>query len=152
MKDIHSETIVLGSIGPVVLTSDNTPTAIDLRGHDGVEIVAGVGIQGVTFGTTNYVVLELSHSDDNETYSAVEDMDILGAEDEIVEGTTNYGILKTFFDTAHAAAATYRWGYIGGKRYLKFLINMVGTHSPGTPFHVAVVGQHPSVAPTVDQG
>lgn len=151
MKDVHSDMIVLGSIGPVSLSTDNTPAAIDLAGYDGVEIVAGLGIAGVTLSGTDHIVFELSHSDDNVIYSAVTDDDILGAEDSVVEGTSNYGVLKDF-DAPHAAATTHRWGYVGAKRFLKLLVNFIGTHGSATPVFAAVLGRHPHVSPTPDAG
>lgn len=139
-KDIHSDMAVADVFGPVALDADNTPAAIDLAGYGSAEIILGVGIGGITFDATNKVEFTLTHSDDNSTYTAVTDDDVLG-----VSGISS-GIIKSLV-AAHAAAAFYRFGYRGGKRYLKLLANFSGTHGAATPLSACVVKMHPRIAP-----
>lgn len=147
-KDIHSEMAVLDVLGPVSLEADNTPAAVDLKGYEAAEVVLGVGVGGVTFTTTNRIDFELSHSDDNVTYSRPVQADVLGAT--IADGTSGYSILKSLI-AAHSAAAKYRFGYVGGKRYLKFLANFGGTHTSNpTPLSVEVVAMRPAIAPVAN--
>lgn len=131
MKDIHSGMTLALVFGPVSLSADNTPAAIDLVGYDGVEIVLGVGVGGITFSGTNKIEFKLTHSDDDSTYSDVETADMLGVT--VASG----GIIKSLV-AAHAAAAVYRFGYRGGKRYLKLLAHFSGTHGTATPLFAAV--------------
>jgi hypothetical protein len=132
MKDIHSGMTVLDIFGPVALSADNTPATLDRRGYEGVELVLGVGIGGITFDATNKIEFTLTHSDDDTTYTNVTDADMLG-----VTGISG-GIIKSLV-AAHAAAAHYRYGYKGSKRYLKLLANFSGTHGAATPLDAHLV-------------
>ncbi|MGE4321932.1 MAG: hypothetical protein AB7E60_02760 [Sphingobium sp.] len=133
MKDIHSGLIALAAIGAAALDADNTPAAIDLIGYDAAEILLAIGIGGITFSGTNKIEFKLTHSDDNVTYTAVEADDVLGA-----ASVGTGGIIKAL-TAAHAAAAVYRFGYKGGKRYLKLLADFSGTHGTGTPIAAIVL-------------
>ena len=144
MRDIHSGNNVALAIGAVVLAADNTPAAIDLQGYSGAEIVISVGIGGITFSGTNKIEFVLTESDDDSTYNNVVDADMLG-----VSSITG-GIIKSLV-AAHAAASISRFGYIGGKRYLKVLADFSGTHGTGTPIAVNVIRGKPDSEPLADQ-
>lgn len=144
MKDIHSGLTVAVAIGNATLSADNTPVAIDLQGYDAAEIVLDIGIGGISFSGTNKIEFKLTHSDDDSTYTAVEQKDVLG----VTVGTG--GIIKAL-TSAHAAAAAYRAGYKGGKRYLKLLADFSGTHGTGTPIGALVLKGHGFNKPEADQ-
>lgn len=132
MKDLHSAITAAVLIGNATLAADNTPAAVDLRGYNAAEILLAIGIGGITFSGSNKVEFVLTHSDDDTTYSNVTDADMLG-----VTGISS-GIIKSL-TSAHAAAAVYRFGYKGGKRYLKLLADFSGTHGSGTPIAATVL-------------
>ncbi|MAY20309.1 MAG: hypothetical protein CL955_06795 [Erythrobacteraceae bacterium] len=140
MKDMHSGLSVAVAIAAAALDADNTPPAVDLLGYDAAEIVLAIGAGGITFNGTNKVEFVLTHSDDDSTYTAVDDDDMLG-----VSSITD-GIIKTL-NSAHASAAAYRFGYVGGKRYLKLLADFSGTHGTGTPIAATVIKGHGNVQP-----
>ncbi|WP_024844642.1 hypothetical protein [Paracoccus pantotrophus] len=71
MKDLHSSLSVAAAIDVATLTDDSTPVAIDLRGHDGAEIILAIGAGGITFTSTNRIEFILTHSDDDSSYEAV---------------------------------------------------------------------------------
>ncbi|MBL4757490.1 MAG: hypothetical protein JKY32_07585 [Rhizobiales bacterium] len=144
MKDMHSEMTAVAALGAAVLAADNTPVAIDLQGYNAAEILLNIGIGGITFDATNKVEFVLTHSDDNTTYTNVADADMLG-----VSGISN-GIIKSLV-AAHAAAAVYRSGYIGNKRYLKILANFSGTHGAGTPIAATVLKSEGHDSPQSNQ-
>lgn len=144
MKDMHSNVAVATLIGAATLAADNTPAAVDLLGFNSAEIVLAIGAGGITFSGTNKIEFKLTHSDDDSTYSAVTTDDMLGVT--VADG----GIIKSLV-AAHAAAASYRYGYKGGKRYLKLLADFSGTHATGTPVAATVVKGSPSVAPVAAQ-
>jgi hypothetical protein len=144
MKDLHSALAAVVAFGPVSLSADNTPAAIDLQGYNGCEILIGVGIGGITFDTSNKVEFKLTHSDDNSTYDAVEQDDVLG----VTVGSG--GIVKSLI-AAHAAAAVYRVGYVGNRRYLKVLADFTGTHGAATPLSVVVLKGEGYNQPEADQ-
>jgi 2C-methyl-D-erythritol 2,4-cyclodiphosphate synthase len=144
MHDLHSHTSVATLIGAAALAADNTPAAVDLRGFQSAEVVLAIGIGGITFSGTNKIEFVLTHSDDDSTYTAVTDADMLG-----VTGITS-GIIKSLI-AAHAAAASYRFGYKGNKRYLKLLADFSGTHGTATPLAAVVVRGDPELAPVAAQ-
>lgn len=145
MKDLHSSVLAVQAIGAAVLAADNTPSAIDRQGYGSAEIVLQVGVGGITFSGTNKIEFKLTHSDDDVTYEAVSAGDVLGA-DTVGEG----GIIKAL-KAAHAAEGVYRFGYKGGRRYLKLSADFSGTHGTGTPIAAVALLGHPEVAPVADQ-
>jgi len=132
MKDIHSAILAAVAIGNATLSADNTPASIDLLGYNAAEILLAIGVGGITFSGTNKIEFVLTHSDDDVTYTAVAQKDVLGGA--VADG----GIIKAL-TSAHAAAAVYRFGYKGGKRYLKLLADFSGTHGTGTPIAAIVL-------------
>jgi hypothetical protein len=132
MDDLYSGLTAAIAIGAATLAADNTPAAIDLQGYNSAVIVIEVGIGGITFSSSNKVEFVLTHSDDDSTYTTVTDADMLG-----VTGITG-GIIKSLV-AAHAAATVSRFGYKGGKRYLKLLADFSGTHGTGTPISALVI-------------
>lgn len=144
MQDIHSK-LFAAIAGIATLAADNTPAAIDLQGYSAAEVVLLIGIGGITFDSTNKIEFKLTHSDDDSTYTAVAVGDMLG-----LTSVGTGGIIKSL-TAAHAAAAAYRFGYKGGKRYLKLLADFSGTHGTGTPIGMAVLLGEPNVAPVAAQ-
>lgn len=144
MKDLHSGMSVATLIGAATLSADNTPAAVDLQGFDAAVIVLAIGVGGITFTGTNKIEFKLTHSDDDSSYSDVTTADMLGVT--VASG----GIIKSL-TSAHAAAASYRYGYRGSKRFVKLLADFGGTHATGTPIAATLVRGVPSVAPVAAQ-
>lgn len=145
MKDMHSGMIAALMFGPVVLTADNTPVAIDLQGYNAAEILLSIGVGGITFDATNKIEFKLTHSDDDVTYDAVAVSDVLGV------GAVGTGGTIKALTAAHAAAAAYRFGYKGGRRYLKLSADFSGTHGAGTPVAALVLKGHGFNNPQANQ-
>lgn len=145
MKDIHSGMKVFAAIAAATLDADNTPPAVDLQGYNAAEILLSIGAGGITFSGTNKVEFKLTHSDDDSTYTAVTAADMLG-----IDSVGTGGIIKTL-SAAHATAAAYRYGYVGGKRYLKLLADFSGTHGTGTPMAAVVLAGKAHTNPQADQ-
>jgi hypothetical protein len=144
MQDIHSDMTVVTAIGAAVLSADNTPSAIDLQGYDAAEIVLAIGVGGITFSGTNKIEFKLTHSDDDSTYTDVDTDDMLGVT------VASAGIIKAL-TAAHGTAASYRYGYKGGRRYLKLLADFSGTHGTGTPIAAMVIKGHGFNRPEANQ-
>lgn len=143
--DLKHNVKIVPALVPAVWDADNTPAAIDTLGFRGVTILTHVGIGGITFTTTDKVEFTLTHSDDNSTYAAVEEDDLLMPYGETM-GTG--GIIRSLI-AAKAAADTevHAVGYRGKKRYLKLLANFGGTHSSGTPMSASVILSKPDSRP-----
>lgn len=140
MRDIHHNLGIVEAIPPAVYSADNTPGAVDLLGFDAAEIAIQVGVGGITFTGTNKIEFVVTHSDDDVTYAAVTDEDLLG-----VTGVASGIVLA--LKTAHAAASVTRVGYVGDKRYLKLLADFGGTHGAGTPIAATVIKGHACTKP-----
>ncbi|RIA37481.1 hypothetical protein DFR49_3366 [Hephaestia caeni] len=145
MKDIHSGMALVSVIGAAVVSASTTPAAIDLQGYNAAEIVLAVGAGGITFSGTNKIEFVLTHSDDDDTYVAVDASDVLGAVD-VGEG----GVIKAL-TSAHADPTVHRFGYKGGRRYLKLLAKFSGTHGTGTPIAALAILGHGYSQPEADQ-
>ncbi|QYX58117.1 hypothetical protein K1T73_07055 [Roseovarius sp. SCSIO 43702] len=145
MKDMHSDLSVASAIDAATLAADNTPAAIDLRGFDAAEIVLAIGAGGITFTSSNKIEFKLTHSEEDASYEPVTEVDVLGVE-EIGSG----GVIKALV-AAHAQAGVYRFGYVGGKRYLKLLAAFSGTHGTGTPIAGVVIRGHGQINPQTAQ-
>ena len=144
MKDIHSVLAAVLAIEPAVFAADNTPPSVDLQGYSAAEIVLAVGAGGITFSGTNKIEFKLTHSDDDTTYTAVEQKDMLG----VTVGTG--GIIKALI-AAHATPAVYRAGYKGNRRYVKLLADFSGTHGTGTALSAVVLKGRGFNKPEADQ-
>ncbi len=141
--EAHLKPVVV--LGPVALSADNTPDAIDLLGFHAALLLIAVGAGGITFDSSNKIEFKLTHSDDNSSYSAVSADDvILGQNADAVVGTG--GIVKSLI-AIHASADITAIGYRGSKRYLKVLAGFTGTHGSATPLAVSLVKGHAEVEP-----
>jgi len=145
MKDIHSALLAALAIEAAVFNADNVPAAIDLLGYDAAELVLLIGAGGIVFTNANKIEFKLTHSDDDVSYTAVDIGDLLGV-DAVGEG----GIIKAL-TAAHPTAAAYRFGYKGGKRYLKLLADFSGAHGTGTALGAVVLKGWGQDNPQVNQ-
>lgn len=145
LKDMHSEIHVTPLIAAAAIDADNTRIWVDTRGYGAVEIELSIGVGGITFTGTNKVEYTLYESDasDGTGATVVADADIIG----VTPGGT--GILKSLI-AAHAAAAAYRYGYRGSKRYIGLLANFSGTHAAATPMAANALLMLPANAPVAN--
>jgi len=140
MKDLHSNIDVVSVLDPIAIEATATYTDIDLAGFNSAELVIAVGLDaGTGLSASHKLVYVLSHSDDGTTYAAVETKDVLGA------GTVTTGIILTIDDTDEDNTV-YRFGYVGGKRYIQLVGTETGTVS--CPICILVVKGNPLDAPT----
>jgi hypothetical protein len=120
--------------------ADNTPVAVDISGFGSAVINIGVGVGGITFTSSNKVEFKLTHSDDDDTYAAVETADLVGIT------VASLGIVYSLV-AAHSTPTITEVPYIGGKRYLKLLADFDGTHGSPTPMHATVICGKPQTGP-----
>ena len=106
----------LVAFGPITLSADNTPAAIDIGGAGSATLLIGVGVGGITFDGTNKVEFKLTHCDTSGgTYVAVVDDDVVLSDNaDTIVGTG--GIVKSLI-AAHASADITKIGYVGNKRF-----------------------------------
>jgi hypothetical protein len=144
MRDVHSEMQTAVLIANATYAADTTPVSVDLQGYNAAEVLLDIGAGGITFSGTNKIEFVLTHSDDDSTYSNVATADVLGA------GSVTNGIIKAL-TAAHATGDVTRFGYIGGKRYLRLLADFSGTHGTGTPIGACVLLMKANLRPQADQ-
>lgn len=140
MKRSGPYKVPVSMIAPAALDADNTPAAIDLLGYDAATLLIHVGIGGITFDGSNKVEFKLTASNDNSSYTAVADADVvLGANCDASVGTG--GIVYSLI-AAHGAGTVTDVKYIGGKRYLKLLADFSGTHGSPTPLSATILKEY----------
>jgi hypothetical protein len=118
MRDLHNNITIDDTILPVVFTNSATPSAaeVDLVGCDSAELVIYIGASSLT--TSNYMTFTLTHADDDGTgssdsYTNVTTADMLGV-------TVTSGLILTADgETGQEGSKSYKFGYVGGKRFIK---------------------------------
>lgn len=135
MRDLVSKLKLVQVFGPITISADQTAVVTDLQGYNSAVVEVAVGVGGITFDADNRVEFKLEHSDDNVTYTSVTAADLEGAD---VPATVTTGYYLSLI-AAHAAATVQKFGYIGGKRYLRHDIEFTGTHGTGTPISVTLI-------------
>jgi hypothetical protein len=139
------------AITPATVSTDQVTSAFDtsLYLYKALTVAVYLGAGGITFTTNNKIDINVTHSDDDSTYVAVTDDDVvlpysttatvalLGAAD---------GTVKSL-RAAHATEEVFLFGYRGKKRYVKIELDFVGTHSTGTLVGASWLLDHPMSAP-----
>ena len=137
MRDISNRTKSVNTVDPKVITSDTNGTGVDLQGFESAMVVFTVGIEGDTLSSSVKFEIHLEHSDDNSSFSAVT------ASTDVTEGSVNRdGTFVTLDDSAESPSI-HQIGYIGGKRYIRAVVDATGSHSNGTPMACVVVLGNP---------
>jgi hypothetical protein len=113
---------------------------VDLLGFRAAMVLLYIGVGGITFTTTNKIEFILEHSNDNSTWNAVAQADVLGPT--VAAG----GIVRSLV-AAKAAADVQEISYIGGRRYVRLTPDFSGTHATGTPMTAFMVRGMPEQMP-----
>ena len=141
MKDLHNNSDVVSLLDPIVVSTTQTITDIDLAGFNSAELVIMAGLDaGAGLSSSHKIVFTLQDSDDGTTYANVSDADMIGVSD-ISSGT----ILT--IDGTDEDNTLYHFGYVGGCRYLQLVGTVTGTVS--MPMSISLVKGHPLDAPPV---
>lgn len=119
MRDISKDITVEQSLAPAARTADANGTGVDLANFDGATVVVDAGAW--TDGAHTFTVEE---SDDDSTYSAVADADLVGTEPVI--------------DAADEDEQVYLVGYIGTKRYIRVAV-AVASATTGAVYGASVI-------------
>lgn len=148
MKDLHSNIDVVAAFYPVLVLDSTVPTAaeIDLQGFNSAEIEVSIGLKSADTGTVTFT---LTHADDDGAgasgdYANVEAKDMLGV-------TPATGVILTVDldgDAGDETSIVKRFGYVGGKRFIKITVAEVGSNSNGVIMGCNVIKGHPLDAPT----
>jgi hypothetical protein len=148
MQDLSNNIGLGNSIINAVKTADANGTGIDLQGFEEATAVVSVGAEGDTLSGSVYFEVSLEHSDDNSTYTACVQKDI-------VNGTIAVGGIFLKLDgttggNPDTTGGQWQVGYVGGKRYVRLVLAKTGTHTNGTPISGMIVKSRPRNAPVTN--
>jgi hypothetical protein len=136
MYDLSNKTGAVVSLTAATRTADTNGTGVDLQGWESALVLAVCGAEGDTLSGSVYIQFKLEHSDDDTTYTAV-------AQADVVDGTIGTGGAFVTIDAAAEAPSIHQLSYVGGKRYIRVVDDRTGTHTNGTPTAAVVVKGNP---------
>ena len=134
MKDLYNHIEFVQAIKPVLVKDNTVPAAatVDLAGFNSAVIELSVGLKSADAGT---ITLKAEHSDAT-SFANVAAADIQGV-------TPAEGVIYTIdADSDDSTSRIVKFGYVGGKRYLKLTIAEVGANANGVILGVTVVKGH----------
>lgn len=141
MKDLYNRVEFVQAIKPVLVLDDTVPAAatVDLAGFNSAVIELSIGVKSADAGT---ITLKAEHSDTT-SFANVAAADIQGA-------TPAEGVIYTIdCDSDDYTSRIVKFGYVGGKRYLKLTIAEVGANANGVILGVSVVKGHGLDVPAI---
>ena len=141
MKDLYNHIEFVQAIKPVLVKDNTVPAAatVDLAGFNSAVIELSVGLKSADAGT---ITLKAEHSDTT-SFANVAAADMQGV-------TPAEGVIYTIdADSDDSTSRIVKFGYVGGKRYLKLTIAEVGTNTNGVILGVTVVKGHGLDVPAI---
>ena len=141
MKDLYNHIEFVQAIKPVLVLDNTVPAAatVDLAGFNSAVIELSVGLKSADTGT---ITLKAEHSDTT-SFAAVAAADMQGV-------TPAEGVIYTIdADSDDSTSRIVKFGYVGGKRYLKLTIAEVGANANGVILGVTVVKGHGLDVPAI---
>ena len=143
----NNELVVRNALLPINRTADVNGVTIDIQGYSTAVLAAHIGLSGDTLSGSVKAELELEHSDDGSAWSDCANTDLqnpdTGGAGHVVG--TNPGTFAVIDDPAEDEQI-YAVRYVGAKRYVRFVYNVTGTHTTGTPVAaLAYLSGHPLV-------
>lgn len=132
--DLQNETTQTLILAPIVKNADANLTEADQAGFRDLVFQVSVGASADTLSGSNYIELEVEHSDvSGSGFVDCADADIQSS----VTGTTT----GTFalINATDEDDTLYTVQYIGGKEFVRVVLNFTGTHTTGTPIGVVAV-------------
>jgi hypothetical protein len=139
-------------------TATGTGSSVDCQGYDAVRFAVLYGTAGDTLSSSVYIEVDCQVSDDNSTWVAAADTDIVVEHPTSINGTgaavgTANGAHSTgaaFLATASSqlsGSPTIRFSYVGIHRYVRVVDTRGGTQSSGTASTAFCVQDHASIEP-----
>lgn len=120
------------ALPPATRTADANGADCDRSGYHAVGVSVNVGNSGDVLAPALNISLELQHANDNGsgaagTYEPVPEEQMLGA----VSGT----LVGQFalIDAPAEDSAVFACAYLGGRKWVRVVYNITGTHTNGTP-------------------
>ena len=133
LRDFINNFKITQVIDPAVATQDVNGSSVDMKSYRHCVFVAQVGESGDTLGSGVRIELEVEESADDSSFTDVADSDLANEVAGVNDGC--FGVI----DAAAEDDAYKVVQYNGSKRYVRPVINLVGTHSNGTPIGVIAI-------------
>ncbi len=146
MRDLYNHLTLIQAVAPVKVLDATVPAAVevDLANFNAAVIELTCGAKGG--GDTGTITLQLTHAPDDGTGIAGAYADVAAAD---VQGVTpSSGIIKTLAGGA-VSAAVYKFGYIGGKRFIKLTLAENDSNATGTILAITVIKGHGLDVPAI---
>ena len=137
MKDLYNNIEVTSILDLIAVTATATYTDIDLQGFNSACLVMNCGLDGETLGASHKFVGVLYDSANGTDYAVVETADMLDL-------TVTSGTIFTI-DATGEDNSIYKFGYVGGKRYLQLIVTVTGTVS--MPMSIELIKGNPELSP-----
>lgn len=122
---------ILTSLLPAVRAADANGATISRMGWGVVTHLISVGTQGIQWNGTNYVQLKLQESSNGAAWS-------VPAQSEVSVPIDQNGVFAVLDDDTDDEQV-YRIDYTGDQRYVRIVVDFVGTHATGTAFSAVAV-------------
>lgn len=143
MKDLYSKVTLVQAVAPVLVLDATVPSTveIDLKGFNSALIEITCGAKGA--GDTGTIDVTLTHADDDGTGAAGAYANCAVAD---VNGLTTVtsGVIKNLAAGA-VAAAVYKVGYVGGRRFIKAAVTETGANATGTIMAITIIKGNPEL-------
>ena len=140
MKDLYHSIEVVSVLDPIAIEATATYTDIDLKDFNSACLIINCGLDaGSGLSGSNKLVGVLYDSPDGTTYTAVETADM-------IDLTVSSGVIFTI-DAVGEDNTIYKFGYVGGKRYLELVVTETGTVS--MPMSIEVIKSHGLDVPAI---
>lgn len=130
MRDFEANVKIDQVVDSAVFTADADGASVDMKDYTHVFFLANVGESGDTLSGSVYVLLELEDSADDSSFANCADADLTNS----VTGATVGTFAK--IDAAAEDDTPYYTEYRGSARYVRPVVNVVGTHSNGIPIGI----------------
>lgn len=137
LRDALAKLYRVMTLVPAEYNTDQNGTSVDLQENRSLGFLALIGASGDTLSGTVRIELKLEESDNNSDWTACPDVAVQGAIAGVATGT--FAVI----DDGAEDAKLYQTQYLGHKRYVRCVVDFVGTHTNGTPLGIVAVDPNP---------
>lgn len=142
MKDLYNNLTITQALRAAVWSSDALSLVIDTQGYESLIFVLNIGDTNDTLSGSDRIDFKMQESDESGAgFTDCADADMIGAAPNLGSG------IVVRMDSSTEDRVLRKAAYIGSKRYVRFLIDFVGTHTNGTEFSIDAIQGHPAQAP-----
>lgn len=135
--DLYDNISVTQVLSAAAAKTTQTSSAIDRQGFNNATVIFNIGQCGDTLSGALYWTLKLQDSTDGSSYNDVTAAGLLG-------GLSSSTIV---INAPGQDQKAYKFGYVGGNRYLKAVATPTGSMANGTPIGIVALRGGANLAP-----